>query len=232
MEFKIGDLVCFKDGSGDIYRINTIKDNKYYCDLFYWRPMMPSVGYVEEEVLRKATLEDWKEFCGIHTDIYEKHKDDFIKGNVSYCINGLVDTVGTKKLYETGFDKALNEEDDSRHSIAKLINSMVDEYDKSNSYNIRNYLFNHFVSYRRDIKDLKEENNKLKNKLINLSNEKNKYKEIAEIFKESGIWDLKTNYDNYEYCLCDSSDGYRTYSLTVEQFYKLEDYLNEEEKGE
>lgn len=237
MQFKIGDLVCYNTG-GEILRIYGIKKidlvTKYQCELYYWQPMRLCDFVVEEESLRKATIEDWKKFCGKRKDIFEKHKEDFIKGNTSGCINSLFDySKSDYKRYSSSYEEALNEENNSRHRIAKLVRSMIDSYnDESKEYDLELYLFNHFASYERDIKDLKEEKEKLKQLLVAISAERDKYKEIAEIFKESGIWCLDTDYDDCEYCLCDSSDQYRVCPLTAEQYYKLENYLFDKDKKE
>lgn len=132
---------------------------------------------------------------------------------------------------EKFFNEMLN--DDSRplyQKAAKQIKEMFETHKDINS--LKYFLAVGEGNNNYEIDKLNKEINKLKNLLINAYAEKDKYKEIAELFKESNIWDLQTNWDDCKYCLCDSSDGYRTYSLTEEQYYKLDNYLFDRDKKE
>lgn len=132
---------------------------------------------------------------------------------------------------EEKFNEMLN--DNSRplyQEAAKQIKGMFETHKDINA--LKYYLAVGEGNNNYEIDRLKKEINKLKNLLINAYAERDKYKEIAELFKESGIWCLDTNYDNCEYCLCDSSDQYRVCPLTEEQYYKLDNYLFDKEEKE
>lgn len=137
----------------------------------------------------------------------------------------------TDKFYEEKFNEMLN--DDSRplyQEAAKQIEGMFNTHKDINS--LKYYLAVGEGNNNWEIDRLKKEINKLKNLLINAYAERDKYKEIAELFKESGIWCLDTDYDDCKYCLCDSSDQYRVCPLTEEQYYKLNNYLFDRDKKE
>lgn len=91
MKYKVGDLVEFVDGSGEIMRINKIDSSGIELELYYFRPFICCAFLAKEEHLKRATLEKWKNFCGKHKDIYEKHKQDIINGYADSYINFMND---------------------------------------------------------------------------------------------------------------------------------------------
>lgn len=132
---------------------------------------------------------------------------------------------------EEKFNEMLNDESHPLYQeAAKQIKGMFETHKDINS--LKYFLAVGEGNNNWEIDRLKKEINKLKNLLINAYAERDKYKEIAELFKESGIWCLDTDYDGCEYCLCDSSDQYRVCPLTEEQYYKLDNYLFDRDKKE